>query len=211
MSHASVLVVVDGPRDLVEDQVNEQMAPFQEESWFENGSRWDWFQIGGRYTGKLSDYDPETDPENQQVCDLCHGTGKRLGMECENGCNGCQGKGVHTKWPTQWRHYDGDIQQVRDLRQMKPEKLAAYAFLTGRHWHEAERLGWFGRSAATECELKDADYPLNNSKCLYTDEQTGARIINWQEPYELWAERFWQRFIEPLRDEQWIVVVDYHV
>jgi len=66
-------------------------------------AKWDWWQVGGRYSGKFSPgYDPETDPNHQETCWLCRGTGKRIDMVVENGCNGCQGKGISTKWPTQW-------------------------------------------------------------------------------------------------------------
>ena len=70
----------------------------------------DWWQIGGRWSGFFdTGYDPEKDPANQEVCNLCDGTGtrpdgiERFGEEWAkwcNGCNGCQGTGVKTKWPT---------------------------------------------------------------------------------------------------------------
>lgn len=78
--------------------------------------KWDWWQIGGRYTGQMTPgYDPEKDPLNQEQCTLCHGTGKRADMEVANGCNGCRGKGISTKWPTSWAEHAGDRVRVSDI------------------------------------------------------------------------------------------------
>lgn len=40
-------------------------------------SKWDWWQVGGRWTGMMDpEYDPQTDPNNIEKCDLCGGTGR---------------------------------------------------------------------------------------------------------------------------------------
>lgn len=45
-------------------------------------SKWDWWQIGGRWTGALDgDYDPCQDIENQEWCKVCDGTGNRTDFE----------------------------------------------------------------------------------------------------------------------------------
>lgn len=78
--------------------------------------KWDWWQVGGRWTGMLNPvYDPESDPNNSEICFLCKGTGKRPDMKIENGCNGCEGTGIRTKWPTQWAKFSGDQIQRKDL------------------------------------------------------------------------------------------------
>ena len=94
------------------------------ESWNENG-KWDWYQIGGRWTGLFEkSYDPTTDPRNIEVCNTCEGTGTRKDWpdnctpewiaECK-GCNGCQGKGTRSMWPTQWSNDTGCIAKVSEL------------------------------------------------------------------------------------------------
>lgn len=41
-------------------------------------SKWDWWVIGGRWTGVFKpDYNAYTDPQNQRTCDLCNGLGRR--------------------------------------------------------------------------------------------------------------------------------------
>lgn len=77
--------------------------------------KWDWWQIGGRFNGKFQPhYDPDKDPANRETCWLCVGTGKRRDMVCDNGCNGCQGTGVMTKWPTKWKQV-GNVAQIKDI------------------------------------------------------------------------------------------------
>ncbi len=79
-------------------------------------AKWDGWVIGGRWTGHFQlNYNPGEDPVNQETCSLCHGTGTRTDMTVENGCNGCKGTGVSTKWPTQWVKNESDCVQVKDL------------------------------------------------------------------------------------------------
>lgn len=106
--------------------VAELLAPYYEED--NDDGWWDWYQIGGRWTGALDGYDPTTDPRNSEVCSLCRGTGTRPDaaqfgaewMEWAKGCNGCHGTGIAEKWPTQWVDHPGDIARLGDVR----EKLA---------------------------------------------------------------------------------------
>lgn len=73
--------------------------------------KWDWWQVGGRYSGRfLNGYAPEDDPINQEPCYLCGATGTRKDRD-PNGteCNGCQGTGIKTKWPTQWANNGNQI------------------------------------------------------------------------------------------------------
>jgi hypothetical protein len=129
----------------ISDAVSTLMAPYDEnrevETRCEDGEFysynpqgwWDWYQIGGRWTGHLDGYNPETDPRNVEPCDICNGTGtrdwssvnwdeSRSGTTLEawiatcNGCNGCHGTGTRTTWPTQWAEYPGDVARLGDVR-----------------------------------------------------------------------------------------------
>jgi hypothetical protein len=86
--------------------------------------KWDWWQIGGRWTGMLIPrYDPLDDPRNKEKCPLCNGTGLRsdkIGIEArksdpEYKCNGCQGSGIRSKWATDYARIAGDQVQVKDI------------------------------------------------------------------------------------------------
>lgn len=226
MSHASVIVALPKAKidaDGLESALAWELFPFDENGeCFKDGSRWDWYQIGGRFTGNLDGYDPYTDPRNMETCDLCAGTGVRPnGLEqfgadwvnsC-NGCNGCDGKGKRVAF--QLKKHAGDVLTV--ARTLEIGKFqSAYAFLSNRHWHEAERMGWFGMSAYTECERKDMDKPTADpdkwfGKCLHRDEATAAQVVCWNEPSEIWGENFVRRFLHPLPPDTVLVNVDYHV
>jgi hypothetical protein len=228
MSHASVLIAIR-PTDDVDAAVAEQMAPFEENAeWFADGSRWDRYQIGGRWTGMLDqDYDPEKDPANTETCDLCDGTGTRpdgrggtpdrpdkkegvcirCGLsecDCRGWCNGCRGAGHRTKWPTQWARYDGDVAP----KDAVAKGAKAFAFLRDRTWNERERMGWFGGSSATECERAGAEQA---KVCTHIDEKTSAKIVSWGDEEKRWDAKFYKRFIAPLPDDALLVVVDFHV
>lgn len=110
--HYVAYVLIPGEGD-VDELVTEAMAPYAEdrevEQFTEDGETywrnpvgfWDWWVIGGRWSGLLSGYDPYSDPTCLEECFICRGTGRRddaLGQEArsrnpEYTCNGCDGKG----------------------------------------------------------------------------------------------------------------------
>lgn len=62
-------------------------------STYNPNSKWDWYVIGGRWTGLFDNkYDPRKDPRNLKKCEFCNGTGDRPGWvyyeyESETNCN----------------------------------------------------------------------------------------------------------------------------
>lgn len=120
-------------------------------------SKWDWWSIGGRWTGWLSGYDPTTDHDNWEMCSMCGGTGKRtdaLGREeraknPEYGCNGCgewdeekkviaTGTGKSLRFTL--KQYDGDVMPVRAI----PADKTPFAIVTPDGvWHEKGNMGWW--------------------------------------------------------------------
>lgn len=101
------------PWDENEDVV--QVTEDGETYWHNPNGKWDWWQLGGRWTGVWSDYDPAKDPANHQTCWLCQGTGLRndergRAWRIENPdytCNGCGygdviKPGVMLKHASQW-------------------------------------------------------------------------------------------------------------
>lgn len=109
MSHYSNLVLIE-PTEDVETAVKEAMGVHKAQGGF-----WDWYQIGGRWTGVLDGYNPDKDPVNIETCWLCQGTGTRQDMKVENGCNGCLGTGKKEKWPTKYAKHPGDIAPIETL------------------------------------------------------------------------------------------------
>lgn len=183
MSHYGLLVVTDRRPD--ERELEILMAPYYEEEGNDN-CKWDWYQIGGRWTGHLDpDYDPDFDARNIETCTICNGTGMRtdnVGNDIRSKdpnykCNGCDGNGKRTKWPTQWAKFDGDQVQVKDL---KPNAdLNFFAYLVDGQWYEKGEMGWFG---------------------IVLDEKNPDQ---WKEQQN--------KIRAALKPEQWLTVVDVHI
>jgi hypothetical protein len=111
---------------------------WEEFSTYNKKSFWDWYQIGGRWTGVHDSFDPKNNPDNWELCDLCEGTGLRndsVGKSTRIDdpsytCNGCgeysresnkwgfgkYKKGWRLKWPTQFEKYKGDIISLKNLK-----------------------------------------------------------------------------------------------
>lgn len=96
----------------------------------------DWYQIGGRWTGSHGRYNPAEDISNYETCKWCHGTGLRndeVGIKArrENPdykCNGCCtygengkmeagyfGAGMALKWNTEWVNHESNIVAVEKI------------------------------------------------------------------------------------------------
>jgi hypothetical protein len=162
----------------VKEYIEEVMVPHSEyyqeedgpEEYNENGI-YDWYQIGGRWMGAHTnyDYDPTSDPQNTQTCNICGGTGFRndpIGLKFREEassytCNGCGvfdeetkqwthskfGPGIKVKWPTQWVEYDGD---VIDIKQLKDD-FSCYTLIVGDKVFLCEN--WTGKEFVTNCEF----------------------------------------------------------
>lgn len=217
MSHALLLVaipesVIRQGRNAIEDAVDFQMAPYGENEWFADGSRWDWWVIGGRWTGCLDGYDPRDDPRNIETCDLCNGTGTRRdavvlaspGGVREGHCNGCSssrgGLGQRLKWPTCWAPHDDWC-----ARDAVPADRGCAAFLHDRHWHEAGRMGWFGSTIQDEADSSDGDLMR-----FRHDDGSESLLSTHNVDEDTWADIV-QRLISEIPADRFLVAVDYHV
>jgi hypothetical protein len=212
MSHAAVLVVpmieVIQREGSIKAAVEWEMLSFSEEEWFGDGSRWDWYVIGGRFDGLLG---------GKNVVQM-----KELSIEAVRKQREGWIQKAYKSYTERPNNPFSDVQENESLEDYIARKLGdknplhTYAFLRNRHWHEAERMGWFGGTTYTECERKDLDKPVADpenwfGKCLYKNESMGSQVVCWNEPEEIWGEQFYRRFINPLKPEDTLVVVDYHV
>lgn len=122
-----VVVPMDTTLDNAHQRIEPLMAPYCEEPppdhhWNEDGW-WDWWMIGGRFTGRYSEYDPRQDPANHEVCRLCAGSGERSdGRSGPGNCNGCcagsgdlTGTGSALLWPSQWKPCPDDVVPIKVL------------------------------------------------------------------------------------------------
>lgn len=212
MSHAAILVAVDCKFQEIEESVSFQMEPFNEnDSCFKDGSRWDWYQIGGRYEGRLlggniikrSEFDYSKVKEGaiaryQKAWDAAQKEFKKKSKEA----------GEVAAW--QWLGIAYGIgPDTREAEYVGLAEVSFYSFLRNRNWHENERLGWFGCSAKTECEIAAGEEI--KGKCLHKNKELDAKIVVWNSSDADWKKNYCRRFIEALPPETYLVVVDYHV
>lgn len=149
--HYVALVAVPETGDL-DEQLDKALAPFKER-WCESedcegdcaictSGFWDWWVVGGRWTGWLDDYDPDADARNIERCITCGGTGRRTDacrIEAENpgwtartgGCNGCEGKGVRPVWPSSRVRHPGDVVTPAQWLACDKEHKTPYSFVAG--------------------------------------------------------------------------------
>jgi hypothetical protein len=153
--HSAVLVIV--PQD---GFVADALAPFRD-------VEFDYYVIGGRFTGLFDGYDPRQDSDNYETCVLCNGTGRRLElpspiqtstleagqwirqmdysrttreyMESLGGCNGCEGKGIHLKPSSDWKPYERDSILVSELTAEQYEGKFYAVCIRGMDWYSSER------------------------------------------------------------------------
>lgn len=106
------------------------------------GAKWDWYVVGGRWTGFLTDYNPATDPRNIETCYLCHGSGTRTDMKVNNGCNGCNGAGKSVKFS--YAPYEGDLGTVAQMLDGGDKRIPFAILLPDGRWIERGEMGWWG-------------------------------------------------------------------
>jgi hypothetical protein len=118
-------------------------------TWHNSDTQWDSWQIGGRWTGVFTDYDPEADPKNLKTCSSCGGTGTYTNLQdgLSSECHQCNGSGQSIKWPTHWAAYEGDTMPARNLHLTTyPDSVVT----PDGEWHHSP--GWVG------CTLSDVDH-----------------------------------------------------
>lgn len=128
------------------------------ETTYNPNSKWDWYQIGGRWTGLFSDYDPTKDERNYSECNFCNGTGDREGWvyyengerkfkddwaeEC-NGCNSCHGTGKSLNYG--FVPFPGDVTKVKNVLNNWSEDKVPFAIMTPNgQWIERGEMMMFG-------------------------------------------------------------------
>jgi hypothetical protein len=127
-SLTGVVVPMSTTRATAHEAVEPLMAPYCEapppDHIYNESGWWDWWCVGGRYTGRYSEYAPTRDDDNYEVCWLCHGTGERFdGRSGPGNCNGCckggeaglTGTGRSLKHAPDWKPCEDDVVPVRVL------------------------------------------------------------------------------------------------
>lgn len=176
MHFSTYVVVPPGYHGDIEDYVERAMAPFNENAnlttwevdeeiegggyWTNANSFWDWYQIGGRWSGAFAEgYEPEKDQRNWERCDLCNGTGVRTDSvklaarpDGKGWCNACTHDhennglpvGWRVKWPTDWVSDVGNIARLGDIRSYVEEHPPYYLLAEGVTAAEVKNPDWDG-------------------------------------------------------------------
>lgn len=182
-------------------------------------AKWDWWQVGGRWSGFLTpNYDPSEDPLNKEVCFLCRGSGKRLDMPEQEKCNGCNGTGIKTKWPTQWRDVDGNCMRVGDIpvEQLRDEWNSNPAVIAAKDakiypWD----LGDFACDRATYIfhavnMAVSAFAIISNGKWYERGSMGWWGAVSDEKDMDAWFVEI-SKMLEDLSNDSWITIVDCHI
>lgn len=177
MTHFATLVIIPPATPDVQMKVAELLAPYDENGEaFADTSRWDWWQIGGRYSGQLVGHKWWMESAQYTPCKFCDGTGTRddtVGrmnpMPREHhedsdgccpfpiigtGCNACHGTGMQAPFGGPREHFEGDIVPIARIR----EDFRPYAVVTpDGQWHEKGRMGWWAVEIPDESGAEPKD------------------------------------------------------
>lgn len=75
---------------------------------------YDYYRIGGGWSGWLTNYNPRDNPANLEFCSCCNGSGKSP-SNANDPCFPCQGTGKSLKW--ELASYKGDVLPLRDVKE----------------------------------------------------------------------------------------------
>lgn len=196
---AAVVVPPDTTIETAEQVVRPLLEPFNEELeieqytedgetyWRNPQGKWDWWTVGGRWTGVWSDYDPTTDTANLEPCFICQGTGMRMDAlaiefrKTDPGytCNGCDGKGRAVKHPPQWRPFMADVIPVAHYLDTPGIRVPFAVVIPDGGWHEKVTYTWDPEKRDTRVEKVPEDewpgvvtkllVPCRNAKLVIVD------------------------------------------
>lgn len=182
MSHYTVTVVVDDPDVEV---VGEAMAPYDENGeWFAEGSRWDWWVVGGRWSDLLVDKSGEhVDYARKREVDW-----EAMAQEQVHALRDEYRAHHHLTGKPPFYFDESEKPQPGESEdafvQRRFEPFATHALLDrDGKWHENGRMGWFGT--------------------VIEDEDGEGEHETWPAEY--------QRLLAEVPDDAWLVIVDAHV
>ena len=129
-------------------------------------SKWDWYQVGGRWEGELVEgYNANDAIRNYEKCSYCEGTGlrndeignERRAEDPDWGCNGCHisyAEGKTAKLPNGkpalgMKRTFGNAPTGTNVAFMKDiaKAFTPFAFVTPRfEWLQTARMGWWAQT-----------------------------------------------------------------
>ena len=170
MTHFAGLVLVDKDRfestsDRMDGRAFNAVAPLvnayaEDDEWGADGTRYDWYQVGGRFTGLIDGYEPWKDEANYSTCKYCEGTGtttqavadqfpayqEKVGqpcIQCSVGFDGDQKPfpGRSLNWD--FVPHGADVIPARDIDIERMRFIPNALVTPDGEWHEGARFGMF--------------------------------------------------------------------
>ena len=175
-----------------EAAIESLLAPFDENEPTPE-SKWDWYEIGGRWEGELVEgYNAKNDIRNYEKCTYCKGTGLRddgIGKNTraknpDYGCNGCHltySEGKAAKLPNGkpalgMKRKFGNAPTGTNVAFMKDiaKDFKPFAFVTPHYeWVERASMGWWAQTkddnGEYEKQWEDARKTYGDHKAALVD------------------------------------------
>lgn len=171
MTHFAGLVLVapdqlDSATDVGEGKAFSAVASLvskycEDGVWGEDGTRYDWFTVGGRATGLLDDYKPWEDERNYETCRFCEGTGtttqavadqypayrEHVGKPCVQ-CNNPGRGDSDGRFPGKmlrfgYEPHANDVMPARNIDMDRIRYVPNVIVTPDGEWHEGARYGMF--------------------------------------------------------------------
>lgn len=139
----------------------------EDDEWGAEGTRYDWFQVGGRFTGLFDGYKPWEDEANFDRCQYCEGTGTttqavanqypayqgNVGKPCIQ-CNNADADGG-ARFPGKMLRFGfmphaADVLPARNIDIERLRHIPSVIVTPDGEWHERTRWGMFGAQLPNE-------------------------------------------------------------
>jgi hypothetical protein len=184
--HKGLILLVDAlSRTEGQEKAERFLAPYR-------GRIFDYFLVGGSYSGVLTGYDPRSNPANTEMCSTCLGTGADL--RSPEACCACAGTGKSLKFPSEWEPYPGDVIPLRDVR----EKVSTLA----RGWHAKQQEKIERLIAESSQDRGLVAFLRAQKRAVLAD-----KFLLWSDVYDVEMRR---NAVPDEPEGRWAVVVDMH-
>jgi len=212
MTHAIVIVLTKN--DDWKKEVDEKMAPYQEDNWvdFSENAKYDWYEVGNRYEGWIK----LKDGKQTSVALISEIDPKWLTEHCPHSIITLDGKWHEWASLGWWgnnhlKEKPLDIPQPpsKILFEEVDEELNGYKLENGERVPPNPKFAQeLGEMLAKYYAKGNLEYTLKPKRLTKKDKNT---ILKYGEIVRIWWKSYYQeQFIKPLSPDIRMVIVDYH-